>query len=511
MSRPLPSSTPTLRPLTAYMHLWSLVNLLRISVAFNAGTGLVGSTLDKGALFLPLLILLAGCFPQRFSGVLPFAALLMRALTNLIKGSMMSNSQLWATQMDAAVLIAMTSCILRARLSKLGSAILQPLTPEEEFAVVGSCAKTIRWQLSIFYFASGFWKVNTSFMNVSYSCASLFTVQPLEYLPDSILFASDGFFSTAVPLLARFIALIGPAATLVIESVVPALHLLDPKRYPVSAVLGVVSTLAFHLVIGLTPPPSNVSSFGVTTCLRLFFMLPSATAQAVAELKSATSSGLVLGAAMVAAASAALALVAPFHAAAVSTVQGEGVDWHLAGYACMCVLLGRACFLELSASTRERAAASKSKALPRSGAVSEIGRDCILEGRIYTRMIGVSLVYAFVLPVLGLQEKAGACARALRTAKGDERGGELRSAPVPSADVRLPPWSCLPFAHPTSPLLPPFSLSSCTRNAARRLPHVFSTAPPRRKQPLPPADVAPPARARECAAGQRLQRRRGAC
>jgi hypothetical protein len=506
MSRPLPSSTPTLRPLTAYMHLWSLVNLLRISVAFNAGTGLVGSTLDKGALVLPLLILLAGCFPQRFSGVLPFAALLMRALTNLIKGSLMSNSQLWATQMDAAVLIAMTSCILRAKLSKLGSAILQPLTPEEEFAVVGSCAKTIRWQLSIFYFASGFWKVNTSFMNVSYSCASLFTVQPLEYLPDAILFASDGFFSTAVPLLARFIALIGPAATLFIESVVPALHLLDPKRYPVSAVLGVASTLAFHLVIGLTPPPSNVSSFGVTTCLRLFFMLPGATAQAVAELKSATSSGLVLGAAMVAAASAALALVAPFHAAAVSTVQGEGVDWHLAGYACMCVLLGRACFLELSASTRERAAASKSKALPRSR------RDCILEGRIYTRMIGVSLVYAFVLPVLGLQEKAGACARVFRAAKADR--GEA-SSEVPPYHARTCAFLLdLTFPLPPPPascLLPPLSLSSCTRNASRRLPHVFSTAPPRRKQPLPPAHVAPPASARECAAGQRLQRRRGAC
>ena len=56
--------------------------------------------------------------------------------------------------MDAAVLIAMTSCILHDA-SPSRVRFLQPLTPEEEFAVVGS-AKTIRWQLSSFYFASGF-------------------------------------------------------------------------------------------------------------------------------------------------------------------------------------------------------------------------------------------------------------------------------------------------------------------------------------------------------------------
>ena len=96
------SAAPATRPFTAYLHMWSLCNLLRISVAFNVGTGLVGSTLDRGALLLPVLILFAGLFPARLAGAAPFAALVTRALTNLLKGSMMSNSQLWATQMDAA-------------------------------------------------------------------------------------------------------------------------------------------------------------------------------------------------------------------------------------------------------------------------------------------------------------------------------------------------------------------------------------------------------------------------
>lgn len=404
------------RPFSAYLHLWSLANLLRISVAWNAGTGLVGSTLDKGAVALPILILLSGSCPARWSGALPFAALFVRAATNMVKGSMMSNSQMWATQMDAALLLTLLTCARgRWQRHRGAAALAAPLTTDEEHAIISSCSKTIRWQLSIFYFASGFWKVNTSFLHVDYSCASLFTVQPLEYLPDSILFATEGFFGAAVPRLARFIALIGPAATLVIESVVPALHLLDPKRFPVGAVVGVASTLTFHLVIGLTPPPSNVSSFGVTTCTRLFFMLPDGLTAAVEELKGGGGGGgggvghgrgrgRAVAAAMAAAAAASLALVGPFHRSAVSTVQGEGVDWHLAYYACLCVLFGRACALELTAAAA--APAAKGETPTREERVGAVGAEG--ERPLYRRLVALSLIYAFALPIAGLQEKAGA-------------------------------------------------------------------------------------------------------
>ena len=106
--RPIPSPP---RPLSSYLLLWTVANLLRIHVGFNAGTGLVGSTMDRGALALPLLVLVAGLFPSRWP--LPFAAMATRALTNLAKGSFMSNSQMWATQMDAAVLFALGECVLR--------------------------------------------------------------------------------------------------------------------------------------------------------------------------------------------------------------------------------------------------------------------------------------------------------------------------------------------------------------------------------------------------------------
>ena len=83
------------------------------------------------------------------------------------------------------MLIALASNFVSRSASARGAS----LTAEEELSIVGACARTIRWQLAIFYFASGFWKVNSSFLHPSYSCASLFTVQPLEYLPDDLLFA----------------------------------------------------------------------------------------------------------------------------------------------------------------------------------------------------------------------------------------------------------------------------------------------------------------------------------
>merc|ERR1712185_601841 len=57
--------------------------------------------------------------------------------------------------------------------------------------------------------------------------------------------------------------------------------------------------------------------------------------------------GLLLGGAMAAASAASLALVAPYHAAAPSTVQGEGTDWHLGYYAALAVVFARAVAVEV--------------------------------------------------------------------------------------------------------------------------------------------------------------------
>merc|ERR550514_1295378 len=116
-----------------------IANLLRMQVGYNIGTALAGSTLDRNAILLPLLILAAGIWPARSGGMLPFLALLARALTNLAKGAMMSNSQMWATQMDTALLIAIAGCMRRRPAFLAG-----PLRCSEERAIIGECARTIR-------------------------------------------------------------------------------------------------------------------------------------------------------------------------------------------------------------------------------------------------------------------------------------------------------------------------------------------------------------------------------
>ena len=106
------------RMLAAYLRLWTAANVLRIAIGLNAGTGLVGSTLDKGALVLPALVLAAGIWPSHCSGGLTCMALALRALTNIAKGAFMSNSQMWATQMDAALLSALGLHVWQRRHSR---------------------------------------------------------------------------------------------------------------------------------------------------------------------------------------------------------------------------------------------------------------------------------------------------------------------------------------------------------------------------------------------------------
>jgi hypothetical protein len=42
----------------------------------------------------------------------------------------------------------------------------------------------------------------------------------------------------------------------------------------------------------MTPPPSNVSSYGVTTVTRLFFAMPAPLTAAIGELRSSLAAGV---------------------------------------------------------------------------------------------------------------------------------------------------------------------------------------------------------------------------
>lgn len=410
-------TAPTRRVLSTYVRLWSVANLLRTHVGYSNGTALVGSTLDQQYVFLPLLVLAAGIAPSDCSGMLTVIALCSRAVTNFAKGSFMSNSQVWATQMDLALLFSISRRVW-LRCSRRSDSWMLPFSAEDEQTIVAGCARTIRCQFSIFYVASGFWKLNTSFSNSSYSCASLFAAQLLEHLPDAWLFpaatagaSGNQLLTLAVPAFARVVAMAAPFFTLLIEIALPCLQALNPEALGGrAAFLAVTTTLAFHIIIGLTPPPSNVASFGVTTCTRLFFWMPDAVAAAFddgVQMFQTPAPRLfgtaTLGACMALASAATLACVSSLHLAAVSTVQGSGVDWHLAWLAALCVIFGRAMMIHTRLD-RQRLAEVGDK-----GQSSSLTPNSShsLHPVAHSWLIGLAAVYAFVLPAAGLQEKAG--------------------------------------------------------------------------------------------------------
>lgn len=293
-----------------YIRLWCVANILRILSGLNPHTALKDTVSAEPKLFLLAMIVLTLIFPRIWK-----VTVAMRIVTNLAKGPWMGNSQLWATMMDISLYLK---------------------DPTE----------TIKAQLFVFYAASAFWKLNSSFLNPQYSCASLFCLQPLEYLPE-----------TCWKYFAPTIVKIAPIATLLVE-------------------FAVVYTgpVLFHLAIALTPPPSNVSSFGVTTCTRLFFWAPEQITN-VFEKPSKTTIALAAAAPVLA-----LALVHPLHSSAISTVQGSGIDMHLAYFTSLAVLL----FAAGSQTRRSRPV-----------------------GKRNVPLVSVAFVYAFILPILGLQEKGG--------------------------------------------------------------------------------------------------------
>ena len=134
----------------------------------------------------------------------------------------------------------------------------------------GDCAKAwniacpiIRLQSIIFYSGAFVWKLNTAFLDSSSSCPTVFFLSIIDaYLPSPV----------AVPeFMVHLISSSAPHLTELIEASIPLLMIL-PGAEPFAVILGV----AFHWVIGLTPPPHNISSYGIRCSARYVSLLPEA-------------------------------------------------------------------------------------------------------------------------------------------------------------------------------------------------------------------------------------------
>ena len=194
-------------------------------------------------------------------------------------------------------------------------------------------ADTARLQLSLFYLASGFWKINTSFLDARTSCAPIFV---LTLLPTLGLVPPTNL----APLLAQ----VSPAITIVGEMSIGVL-LLAPRKRLVKG--GVLLALLLHLGIALTPPPNNAVPFSLTCVVRLLLLHPVGLARVVDDTVAPFDSidelaGRVTAAIAVAAAAVAAAVVYARTAAFPPTPLPVGVDWWAFAYAALAVFCARA-------------------------------------------------------------------------------------------------------------------------------------------------------------------------
>ena len=111
-------------------------------------------------------------------------------------------------------------------------------------------ADAIRGQMIVFYAGAAFWKLNTSFLDASTSCGTIFFAQLIAAFAPSV---AD---SAAVATLLRNAA---PVAAVAVELAVPLLLTVWRRG-------GLALALLFHLLVVLTPPPNNAGGFSVCAC-----------------------------------------------------------------------------------------------------------------------------------------------------------------------------------------------------------------------------------------------------
>ena len=175
-------------------------------------------------------------------------AMVVRITMHATQAPMHFDSALWCMQTDLAVLLALA----------LGGDL------------DGTCGWVVRGQMSLFYLASGFWKMNSAFLDPRTSCASILFLQLLEYLPPLL----------TPPALSRLLCVIAPWTTVLGEMAIGALLLGNRRARCVGFALAVV----LHLMIAITPFPNQIPTFGMFCVARLFFALPECMAAAQAEV-----------------------------------------------------------------------------------------------------------------------------------------------------------------------------------------------------------------------------------
>ena len=321
-----------LSPLAAYVVLWGASMPLELAR---------GALVARGPMEVALALLCVGACLAPENSTVTALAMAFRVAWWLGRLPFTWDSEVLAALTDLAVVLHFIAA--ESEHPKGGVA--------KSAALVAGVGASIRRQLGWFYLAAGFWKLNTSFVDPRYSCASIYAAQLVDaYAPR---------LGAARPALALVRA--APAVTLVLECGV-GLCMLARAYLPAPRLgaLGVLLATLLHAGIDLTPPPNNIAVFSHKAALRAFWFAPKGTAAAVNE---ALARPLTLGGAYAALGAAALAATvaaqrpelwvawtaAPL--ASLRALDARAVDWHVGAHASLSALLLRGLWISWSKST----------------------------------------------------------------------------------------------------------------------------------------------------------------
>ncbi|KAJ1472830.1 hypothetical protein T484DRAFT_1974463 [Baffinella frigidus] len=307
----------------------------------------------------------------------------------------------WCAQTDLALLLALLTQMKRARdvhAVKFGGWLCLSainLFPAQRAAVVHDASIVMRWQLAGWYLSAAFFKLNSSFLDHRYSCASPYLAQLLAaYLPPTLATTEMAKLVPIAPImvvtgeLTLSLALLASAASL--------------GGRP-AARLGVCLALLLHAGIAMTPPPNNVGAFSVIMAARLPAFTDGATLARAMSLPS-TASGLVewastfgiAAAAASAAARATTGTASKGDAGQMSIMFSGGLDWSVPTLVVMSAAILRALILEGCTGRKQNLT------LKLGDGYSDAGGA--YASRCAPLLIAIAWLHAFVGPIVGVQD-----------------------------------------------------------------------------------------------------------
>ncbi|EOD29388.1 hypothetical protein EMIHUDRAFT_204043 [Emiliania huxleyi CCMP1516] len=326
--RPPPTVLPTPKTnmardgLAAFSLLWAAQQAL---ILFYTG---IASPFDR----LQALLVAASALSSGWPPVL-CAALAVRIYANCEPWPNAWESHFWCAQTDAALLLSLVAQLL----SGSGGGLSISLSNAQRSFALRDANRVVR--------------LNSSFLDHRYSCASPYVAQLLTaYLPDTL----------SLPLLASLVAA-APCTVALGESVLSLALLAAAAGVGGrgTAVAGVCLALLLHFGIALTPPPNNVGAFSVLMACRLAaFAPPEALARAASLPRSASEAATSSGGDGSGAAAGEVGQMSIMFAA--------GVDWSVPTF----VLLAGVVLRGVAGGVASRGVASAAAASPSAAAAS---------------------------------------------------------------------------------------------------------------------------------------------